>query len=332
MNTLQVDIKENDILAISPELLQALLKDNTLSSDKQQINIFWATDNYEHLGDGYRYHDQITVPRITGANGMVIVPRSVKSLRQQKKRSRDMAEIFTPSWVCNAQNNLADNAWFGREDVFNKEDFENKTWTANPAPVTFPKGKTWRDYVRDTRLEITCGEAPYIVSRYDSVTGMPIPIEQRIGVLDRKLRVVGENTETIDDWLKWAQTAFMNVLGYEWQGDNLLLARENLLMTFIDYYQAKFGEDKMPQMESLNYIARIISWNFWQMDGLKGVIPDTCHDEIIKIKDVFGETQTIINPCEGCKKKKFRPHNGVLCEIMDWEKGKTIKFISLLRD
>lgn len=53
------------------------------------------------------------------------------------------------------------------------------------------------------RLEITCGEAPYIVSRYDAATGEIIPIERRIGILDRKLRVVNENTETEEDWLFW---------------------------------------------------------------------------------------------------------------------------------
>ena len=117
----QVDIKENDIFELSPELLTALLKDHTLSSEGHQVNIFWATDNYAERGTGYQYSDQITVERITGENGMVIVPRSVKSRQQQQQRSREMAEVFTPSWICNAQNNLVDAAWFGREDVFNTE-------------------------------------------------------------------------------------------------------------------------------------------------------------------------------------------------------------------
>ena len=39
----------------------------------------------------------------------------------QQQRSREMAEVFTPSWICNKQNNLIDNAWFGRENVFNVE-------------------------------------------------------------------------------------------------------------------------------------------------------------------------------------------------------------------
>ena len=105
-----VDINENDIFELSPELLTTLLKDHTLSSPERQVNIFWATDNYAHRGAGYQYNDQITAESITGENGMVIVPRSVKSRQQQQQRSREMAEVFTPSWICNAQNNLVDGA------------------------------------------------------------------------------------------------------------------------------------------------------------------------------------------------------------------------------
>lgn len=113
----QVDIKETEIFELSPELLNALLKDHTLSTDEQQVNIFWATDNYADRGDGFQYGDQITIEAITGSNGNVIVPRAVKSREQQQQRSREMAEVFTPSWICNKQNNLVDNAWFGREGV-----------------------------------------------------------------------------------------------------------------------------------------------------------------------------------------------------------------------
>lgn len=327
----QVDIKENDIFEFSPELLLALLKDHTLSTQEQQVNIFWATDNYAERGVGYQYNDEIKVENITADNGMVIVPRSVKSRQQQQQRSREMAEVFTPSWVCNAQNNLVDNVWFGREGIFNTEN-PDLTWTVNTAPITFPEGKTWRDYVRDTRLEITCGEAPYIVSRYDTVSGETIPIEQRIGLLDRKLRVVSENVDNTTDWLRWTQVAYQNVYGYEWQGDNLLLARENLLMTFVDYYKAKFGKE--PQLKSLLYIAYIISWNFWQMDGLKGIIPGSCGERHEIVADLFGETE-VVSQCEGCKDGNIRHHNGTYCLIRDWgtnsENKKKIRFVDLIK-
>ncbi|MDE5903130.1 MAG: restriction endonuclease subunit M, partial [Muribaculaceae bacterium] len=138
MIDLQIDIQENDILRLSPELLNALLKDHTLSTDEQQVNIFWATDNYADRGEGFQYADQITIEAITGSNGNVIVPRAVKSREQQQQRSREMAEVFTPSWICNKQNNLVDNAWFVREGVFNTEvDTPDGThsWIVNTEPV-----------------------------------------------------------------------------------------------------------------------------------------------------------------------------------------------------
>jgi len=137
------------------------------------------------LWGGYEYDSQILPELITGRNGYVIMPRVLKNRNTQRDRSRDMAEVFTPSWICNAQNNLIDNAWFGRENVFN-HDNDDHTWISNPDKITFPEDRTWLDYVRDTRLEITCGEAPYLVSRYDTATGQPIPLDSRIGILDRK--------------------------------------------------------------------------------------------------------------------------------------------------
>ena len=319
------DILEDDILRLSPELLGTLLRDHTT-----QKNIFWATSDYESLGEGYDYHDEIRPELITGEHGRVVTPRILKSKEQQTDRAKDMAEVFTPSWVCNAQNNLVDEAWFGRKDVFNTEDPLNHTWKANPDKISFPDGKTWKDYIRATRMEITCGEAPYLVSRYDATTGEPIPISERIGLLDRKLRVIGENVDVSGEWLEWAQVAYMHTYGYEWQGDNLLLAREALLWTFIEYYQAKFG--KAPLSKSINYIAYIISWNLWQMDGLKGVVPDSCKNGVtVKEQTLFGEEEHAIY-CPGCQQDDIRRHNGTYCIIRDWPNDKKkIRFIDLIK-
>lgn len=327
----QIDIRENDIFERSPELLSALLKDRTLSTDEQPVNIFWATNNYADMGVGYQYADQITIESITGKNSEIIKPRAIKSREMQQQRSREMAEVFTLSWICNKQNNLVDNAWFGRENVFNTE-VDNSdglhSWIPSEDKITFPEGKTWRDYVNENRLEITCGEAPYLVSRYDTVTGEPIPVERRIGLLDRKLRVVGENTKTTGEWLKAAQSAYKSIYGYEWQGDNLVLAREALLYTFIDYYKAKFGRE--PQLKSLQYIADIISWNIWQMDGLKCVVPDSCRTIRTTVQNLFDSTETI-QECEGCQKDDMHKHNGVYCKIKDWSKDEVITFVSLIK-
>ena len=141
----------------------------------------------------------------------------------------------------------------------------------NTKPVIFPEGLDWKAYVDSRRLEITCGEAPYIVSRYDSTTGELIPVIERIGLLDRKLRVVNENAADDDEWLKWSERALQSVYGYEFQGDNLLIARINLLGTYCDYYEQRFGRQADKRL--LEKATNIICWNFWQMNGLNDSLP-----------------------------------------------------------
>lgn len=336
---IEVDILEESLFRLSPELLDTLLKDHTTSKEGGHRNIFWATSDYEQLGEGYQYDAPILPHLITGDKGHVIMPRVLKKRDTQTARARGMAEVFTPSWICNAQNNLIDEAWFGRKDVFNTEYTDEQgchRWKTTGGNIIFPEGKSWKDYIRDPRLEITCGEAPYIVSRYDTTTGETIPIEQRIGLLDRKLRVVGEHTNTSGEWLEWVQEAYKSIYAYEWQGDNLLIARESMLISFIEYYQQKFG--KQPRLKSINYIAYIISWNVWQMDGMKGVVPNSCGERRTVVADLFG-TREIVTPCEGCAKDDIRRHNGIYCLIKDWrakdtitgKMGKQIRFIDLLK-
>ena len=202
------------------DILMALLCDH--SSGR---NIIWATDDYAANGEGFYFHQPIEYPFITGEYEGMIKPRAVKAKEIQEARSKDKGEVFTPSWVCNAQNNLIDEQWFGRKDVFNHEN-DDHTWTTNYNKIEFSDepGKTWRDYVKELRMEITCGEAPYITSRYDTVTGKFIEPLDRIGILDRKFRVVLENygpgTE-YKKWFKWMRIALESTYGYEYQGDNL---------------------------------------------------------------------------------------------------------------
>lgn len=167
--------------------------------------------------------------------------------------------------------NYCDENWFGRKNVFNKENNDH-TWTVIEEPVEFAKKKTWEHYVDLRRLEITCGEAPYLVSRYDVSTGeLIVPTKHRIGQLDRKLRIVNENAADYDEWIKWAIRAFEATYGYEYQGDNLLIARINLLLTFVDYYTERW--ERAPDEKLLQQMADKITWNIWQMDGLKDAVP-----------------------------------------------------------
>lgn len=316
-----IDIKENNLYRLDSRLLDILLADRTTKK-----NLIWATDNYASRGVGYQSGDQISVFSIIKRNGSIIKPRVEKSKKEQSERVKSKAEVFTPSWICNAQNNLIDNAWFERENVFNIE--TEKGWIASKSKIVFPDGKTWQDYVKENRLEITCGEAPYLVSRYDTVTGEEIPIEKRIGLLDRKLRIVSENVDIESEWIEWAKKAFKSVYGFDWQGDNVLLARENLLRTFIDYYAQKF--DNFPIVEYLLGIAEIISWNIWQMDGLKYVIPNSCQFVDETIYTLFCEEHRKVE-CEGCKTNNPNKHNGIYCYIMDWSTNKRKKYVSLIK-
>lgn len=319
----KVDIKEDILFDLDKELLDILLKDRT--SDK---NIIWAIDDYKVYGNNFSATDYITIESITGKNGNVIKPRIEKSKEEQIVRIRQKAEVFTPSWICNKQNNLIDGDWFAKENVFNKE--TDKGWITNSKIIKFPKklNKTWQDYVALTRMEITCGEAPYLTSRYDTVTGDYIEPMDRIGLLDRKLRIISENTKTEEEWIIWSKIAVENIYGYDWQGDNVLLARENILYTVLEYFEDKFKVE-MP-ITPIKDFAYIISWNIWQMDGLKCVIPNSCKPVQKNQLVLFSLADNVVE-CPGCKKNNIHDHTGVYCKIMDWSTNKPVYFVSLLK-
>ncbi len=323
-----IDVLEDAIRSIDKELLDILLFDRTT-----RHNILWATKDYEDLGAGFEEDSQILPLLITDSWAHLIQPRITKSLSAQADRTREKAEVFTPSWICNKQNNLIDEHWFRRKDVFNHE--TGNTWDSVKEPISFVGArKGWQKYVDAQRLEVSCGEAPYLVSRYDTVTGQKIPLENRIGLLDRKMRIVRENTTNAEEWLFWSRRAYESVYGYEYQGDNLLLARENLLYSYIEYYNARF--DCPPSIGLLKKIAHIISWNIWQMDGLKYVVPGSCtlepEKQEMSLFDSFDEEpEETHRMCRGCAKSDIYAHTGTYCRIKDWRTKCTRTFISMLK-
>ena len=318
-----IDVKEDELLAMGGGILDMLLLDRTTGE-----NIIWATDDYAYMGDAYAFSQPITPELITGENRNVIQPRISKNGEERKKRARKMAEVFTPSWVCNDMNNGVDEKWFNRKPVFNivTKEKGKLLWAPTTEAIEFPEGKSWQDYVSKGVIEITCGEAPFLASRYDTVTGETIEdLNSRIGWIDRKFRVINENAITQEDWLFWTKIAYKSTFGFEWQGDNLLLARENLLMSFFDYYTDRFGEE--PSIEQVKEIVDVISWNIFQMDGLKFVIPRSCRTKVLETRDLIsGEVIRKEIECEGCKKGLIHKHNGVYVKMMDWETGKPVFF------
>ena len=304
-----IDLNSAPIKVALPRLLQ----DKTTKK-----NIIWATTSYEEFGVEYKDNKQITIGSLTGLNPMILQPRVLKSLEEQQARTKSKAEVFTPSWICNKMNNYLDEDWFGRKDVFNVG--QENGWSTNDASIQFPKGKTWKDYVFSNRLEITCGEAPYLVSRYDTSTGnLIVPPSNRIGLLDRKIRVINENVANENEWYSWVIKAYQSVYGYEFQGDNLLIGRINLLMTFVDNLEYKWN--RKPTKKEVLKLANIISWNLWQMDGLTGTVPlgvPRPEFEQISLFDMFDEE---------CSEEKVE--KTPKCKIYDWRAGHSITFESL---
>lgn len=223
------------------EITRFLLKDRA-----RDRNILWATDSYKTMGPGYEADTGITLNHLKGKMNELIRPRAQKLVYEQKKRTKGKAEVFTPTWIIKKMVDAADSDY-----------------------VSLPL----EDYLQVRWLEITCGEAPFMVSRYDTITGDPIPIQERVGFLDRKLQRINQEIHEPQSWYKAVVTAYQTSYGYEYQGDSLLLARENLFFTFKDYYEAKFHI--VPPCENQLEIASLISYAVIQMDGLDYTVPYT---------------------------------------------------------
>ena len=323
-------------------ILETLLCDRSAGR-----NIIWADNEYEALGEGYMGDDEVTVEKITGLASGVIKPRIAKAAEKQSQRTKSRAEVFTPSWLCNQMNNDIDAEWFGRRDVFNVETVDEegrKSWTATADPIEFPKtkGRGWQSYVNATRLEITCGEAPFVCSRYDTVTGEPLPVQRRIGFLDRKLRAVSENAKTRATWTKWALNALRATYGYEYQGDNLLIARINVFETFMEHLKDRW--DAPATAEELEQAALIVSWNLWQMNGFTDAVPTNkmgavAESPLGEQSALFEESKSepiqaslfdFLDEPELEKIEEEPPQATVpLCVLYDWKNGEPFEFAAL---
>lgn len=294
------DIDEIKICEFNHEILNLLLSDKSAKR-----NILWATSDYSLYGELYDEHCEILPEQITYDNINIIQPRVLKEKTMQTSRKKGKAEVFTPAFVCNNQLNLVDDAWFGKHNIFNKA--TDSSWITIKRKIKFSDKKPfrWQDYVDLKRLEITCGEAPYITSRYDMQTGQFIPVQNRIGMLDRKLRVVSENTSTKEEWIKWATRCIESIYGFEYQGDSLIIARENILFTFIENMYVKFK--CTPDVKLLKKITNIIAWNIWQMDAFTYSVPEIANAEEINVSN----------------------H---LCKIKDWRSKSTLTYKELFKE
>jgi len=278
-------IQENKFFAKFPKILEILLIDRTTSKPTRKHNIIWANDNYSHLGEHYTATSQIKPMLITGEMGHIIKPRALKTNDMQKKRTKSKAEVFTPAWIVKKQNDIVDLGFI--DD--NLETYIKRKW-----------------------LEITCGEAPYMTTRYDMETGEIIPLAQRVGFLDRKLSRINAHINDKAEWQLLVEQAFQSSYGFEWNGDSLLLARENLLYTYRDYYFSKWKQEPVPSL--FEVVANIISYNVFQMDGLKYIVPLSERREM-KINDQ-------LSFFEDPPQEEWIIKKGKRVRIMNWETNK----------
>lgn len=218
----------------SASVREMLLRDQTTGS-----RIVWAVDDYAPLGPEFTPQRELTAEL-----RVVLRPRAQKQQEQKTRRTRARGEVFTPAWICAAQNDLTDLFWTGR-------------------------GQT--EYVDAPRLELACGEAPYLAGWRDAVTGRRIPLSKRTGMLDRKLRAAGVAAQSEEEWMCLALRAVRSVYGFEFQGDSLLLARENLLHTFEEAVRDRLN--RAPAEHELLAAAEALSWNLWQMDAVSACPP-----------------------------------------------------------
>jgi len=275
-----IDISEDTLYSKNSGLLNILLKDRTTKRF-----IVWATHSYELLGKGFRPGDRITPSKVTGNFANLIQPRSEKSKYEQKDRTKIKAEVYTPTWVVEKQNSYVE------------------------SEISF---LSLKDYVELRWLEIACGEAPYMVTRYDTVTGEEIPIAERYGFVDKKLQRISQEVSDECTFYKFVKAAFCASYGYEYQGDSLLLARENLLATFEDYYIDKTGHQ--PTLEQKKEIATIISYNVFQMNGLKQTSPHSAKQSQSQQLSLFVD-DIEVGEIEETK-----------TQIKDWKKKRMIEF------
>ncbi len=87
------DVIEDDIRTQMPRILEILLIDRTTSTAKHTRNIIWANNKYKDSNnefgtDSYSATAQIFLDLITGKRGKLIMPRTLKTVELQKKRTK----------------------------------------------------------------------------------------------------------------------------------------------------------------------------------------------------------------------------------------------------
>jgi len=172
-----------------------------------------------------------------------VMPRYLKEQEEQKSRTKNQAEVFTPYEIIEKMNDMVE------------EDYAERAL-----------------YIKRKVLEVTCGEAPFLTTRYDAATGVEIPVEKRLGLLDRKLKCIPKEIGK-ELYSLCVSEALKATYGYELEYDSLFLARRNLLMTSIEHFESVWGAE--PNYLDVLSWANIISYNIFRMEGVSMCLPKT---------------------------------------------------------
>ena len=251
-------------------VLDRLLRDMTTGK-----NIMFCTNDY--ADEGFGSGTEITTEALSKVD---IVPRCEKAAAVQASRARRKAEIYTPARVVNQMANMMNNEIFKGPEMATYETNDERLWASDDSR---PNDSEWRGYVDSTFIEPACGEGAFLTMRYDAPTGERITPTDRGGILDRKLKAVRKYAKRPEEKLEWALRALRACYGFEWAGDSLLLARANILLAFCEFCCREGIMDSEPDAQLLATAADIICWNLWQMDGLKGTVPET--DQECQVKN-----------------------------------------------
>lgn len=288
---IEVNIYESILNKTMPTVLSILLIDRTTSTVRKTRNIIWANDRYvDHDSIRFNPTQEISIESITGRYEGIIMPRALKTKEEQKQRTKSKAEVFTPLWIVKLQNDTID-----------------ENYTNDDIDI----------YIKRKWLEITCGEAPYMATRYDMESGEPIELDKREGFLDRKLRRINKEIDDKALWQNYVEQAYKSSYGFEWNGDSLLLARENLLYTYCDFFRSKWKGE--PSLHLLESIATIISYNVFQMDGLKYIIP-------LSEKKIKEEQYELSLFGDETPEVKWKVIPGKRVKIMNWQTNRMVYF------
>lgn len=306
-----MDYNESSAFRSNLNILNILLFDRSASKD-----LVWATSMYKLHGDLYKKEGYITPKLISGKMKNLIKPSA-----NRKSNEIDRVKLIFDSWRFDVDNDDNYGFKFDYNNVFGEglEEYFNKYKED--------------DFINKKILVMECEEGTCFVNRYNLETKEIVEPFKRNGIMDKKLNIINQKTDDENEWYNMVLLAYKNVYGFEYRGDNVLLTRENLLHGFVDNYKYKFG--KKPSVERVTEIAKIISWNIWQMDALKFVIPHSCINvkkENFQLSIFEEENETLSgNWCLGCRLDEHTKHNGTYCKIKDWETGKIIKFVNLVK-